>query len=211
MLPVAYLANLLLGIIVMYDHEQASDAVWTQLLTVYSLLISGGIAILTQGMSRFHSSMTVFLVMSPLVRASSERSISGRTSNPLIVHYACRLRDTWVLRAASPARQDPFQQPQTSPPSAPCCRLLAPFARTLDIHESCGRQLFHGRKSLRYAGGQRRCHHTESYFHPLPRCGGRDCRLPRVLPRWSVDTSHHRDLRPVYAPHCRARIRSYTK
>ncbi|KAJ7876558.1 hypothetical protein B0H13DRAFT_2200841 [Mycena leptocephala] len=78
----AYLANLLLGIIVMYDHEQASDAVWTQLLTVYSLLISGGIAILTQGLSRFHSSMTVFLVMSPLSTTLVVYAILGFCGRP---------------------------------------------------------------------------------------------------------------------------------
>ncbi|KAF7333111.1 hypothetical protein MVEN_02376500 [Mycena venus] len=62
----AYLANLLLGIVVMYDPEEASGAVWAQLLTVYSLLISAIIAIYTKGLSRFHSGMTVFLVLSPL-------------------------------------------------------------------------------------------------------------------------------------------------
>ncbi|KAJ7289840.1 hypothetical protein C8J57DRAFT_1629076 [Mycena rebaudengoi] len=62
----AYLANLLLGIIVMYDSKEASQAVWTQLVTVYSLLISASIAIGTNGLSRFHSEMTVLLVGSPL-------------------------------------------------------------------------------------------------------------------------------------------------
>ncbi|KAJ7213382.1 hypothetical protein GGX14DRAFT_563706 [Mycena pura] len=62
----AYLANLLLGIIVMYDSKEASQAVWTQLVTVYSLLISASIAIGTNGLSRFHSEMTVLLVLSPL-------------------------------------------------------------------------------------------------------------------------------------------------
>ncbi|KAJ6526032.1 hypothetical protein B0H19DRAFT_1338928 [Mycena capillaripes] len=61
-----YLANLLLGIVVMFDPEEATEAVWAQLLTVYSLLISGVIAIGTQNLSRFHSRMTVFLVLSPL-------------------------------------------------------------------------------------------------------------------------------------------------
>lgn len=70
--PSAYLANLLLGIVGMYSPEDASDAVWAQLLTVYSLLVSGIIAIGTQSLlSRFHSGMTVLLVLSPLVRASS--------------------------------------------------------------------------------------------------------------------------------------------
>ncbi|KAJ7126669.1 hypothetical protein C8R44DRAFT_779216 [Mycena epipterygia] len=62
----AYLANLLLGIVVMYNPEEASAGVWTQLLTVYSLLISGIIALGTHNLSRFHSGMTVFLVLSPL-------------------------------------------------------------------------------------------------------------------------------------------------
>ncbi|KAJ7095992.1 hypothetical protein C8R43DRAFT_1244471 [Mycena crocata] len=62
----AYLANLLLGIIVMYNPKASTEGVWTQLVTVYSLLISGIIAISTQNLSRFHSGMTVFLVMSPL-------------------------------------------------------------------------------------------------------------------------------------------------
>ncbi|KAJ7909848.1 hypothetical protein B0H13DRAFT_2013617 [Mycena leptocephala] len=65
-----YLANLLLGIVVMYDsnHDSgaATAAVWSQLVTVYSLLISAATAIGTHGLSRFHAEMTVFLVMSPL-------------------------------------------------------------------------------------------------------------------------------------------------
>ncbi|KAJ7032548.1 hypothetical protein C8F04DRAFT_654546 [Mycena alexandri] len=62
----AYLANLLLGIILMYSPTEASTAVWTQLLTVYSLLVSGIIAISSDNLTRFHSGMTTFLVMSPL-------------------------------------------------------------------------------------------------------------------------------------------------
>ncbi|KAF8198774.1 hypothetical protein K438DRAFT_1966738 [Mycena galopus ATCC 62051] len=62
----AYLANLLLGIVVMYDPKEASGGVWAQLLTVYSLLISAMIAIYTKGLTRFHSGMTVLLVLSPL-------------------------------------------------------------------------------------------------------------------------------------------------
>ncbi|KAJ7150529.1 hypothetical protein C8R43DRAFT_1067973 [Mycena crocata] len=62
----AYLVNLLLGIVLMYSPAEASTAVWTQLLTVYSLLISSIIAIGNGEMSRFHSGMAVFLVMSPL-------------------------------------------------------------------------------------------------------------------------------------------------
>lgn len=65
----AYMANLLLGIVLMYHPEESATAVWTQLLTVYSLLISGLIAIGAASLSRFHSEMTIFLVMSPLVRA----------------------------------------------------------------------------------------------------------------------------------------------
>ncbi|KAJ6587487.1 hypothetical protein DFH09DRAFT_976835 [Mycena vulgaris] len=62
----AYMANLLLGIVLMYSPAESSTAVWTQLLTVYSLLISAIITIGDGNMSRFHSGMTVFLVMSPL-------------------------------------------------------------------------------------------------------------------------------------------------
>ncbi|KAJ7268086.1 hypothetical protein B0H12DRAFT_1097024 [Mycena haematopus] len=62
----AYLANLLLGIVLMYSPEESATAVWTQLLTVYSLLVSGLIAIGDSSLSRFHSGMTIFLVMSPL-------------------------------------------------------------------------------------------------------------------------------------------------
>ncbi|KAJ6587495.1 hypothetical protein DFH09DRAFT_1307723 [Mycena vulgaris] len=62
----AYTTNLLLGIVLMYSPAESSTAVWTQLLTVYSLLISAIIAIANTNMLRFHSEMTVFLVMSPL-------------------------------------------------------------------------------------------------------------------------------------------------
>ncbi|KAJ7087982.1 hypothetical protein B0H15DRAFT_295009 [Mycena belliarum] len=62
----AYMANLLLGIVLMFHPAEASTAFWTQLLTVYSLLISGLISIASQGMTRVHSRLLVFLVMSPL-------------------------------------------------------------------------------------------------------------------------------------------------
>ncbi|KAJ7660595.1 hypothetical protein B0H17DRAFT_1094972 [Mycena rosella] len=62
----AYMANLLLGIVLMYSPKEASAAVGTQLLTVYSLLVSGIIAIGDGDLLRFHADMTVFLVMSPL-------------------------------------------------------------------------------------------------------------------------------------------------
>ncbi|KAJ6462426.1 hypothetical protein C8R45DRAFT_525680 [Mycena sanguinolenta] len=61
-----YLANFLLGIVLMYSPDDAATAVWAQLLTVYSLLVSGLIAIGNGSLSRFHSEMTIFLVMSPL-------------------------------------------------------------------------------------------------------------------------------------------------
>ncbi|KAF7364054.1 hypothetical protein MSAN_01064200 [Mycena sanguinolenta] len=61
-----YLANFLLGIILMYSPEDTETSVWAQLLTVYSLLVSGVIAIGNTNLSRFHSEMTIFLVMSPL-------------------------------------------------------------------------------------------------------------------------------------------------
>ncbi|KAJ7148367.1 hypothetical protein C8R46DRAFT_1010115 [Mycena filopes] len=73
----AYLANLLLGIILMYSPKEASTAVWTQLLTVYSLLVSGMIAITGASLSRFHSGMTIFLVMSPLSSTLVVYSILG--------------------------------------------------------------------------------------------------------------------------------------
>ncbi|KAJ7085340.1 hypothetical protein C8R43DRAFT_313998 [Mycena crocata] len=72
-----YLVNLLLGIVVMYNPNESSDAVWTQLLTVYALLVSGAIAIATHGISRFHSGQTVLLVMSPLSIALFVYAILG--------------------------------------------------------------------------------------------------------------------------------------
>ncbi|KAJ7290550.1 hypothetical protein C8J57DRAFT_1459058 [Mycena rebaudengoi] len=61
-----YFVNFLLGIVIIYNHKNAAAAVWSQLLMVYSLLIGAAIAIGTGSLSRFHSGMTVFLVMSPL-------------------------------------------------------------------------------------------------------------------------------------------------
>jgi hypothetical protein len=81
-MPSAYLSNLLLGIIVMYDSKEASQAMWTQLVTVYSLLISASIAIGTNGLSRFHSEMTVLLVLSPLVGGSSRIRYSKYFADP---------------------------------------------------------------------------------------------------------------------------------
>ncbi|KAK7018935.1 hypothetical protein R3P38DRAFT_2979634 [Favolaschia claudopus] len=73
----AYLANLLLGIIIMFSPAESATAVWTQLLTVYSLLISGLIAIGSSSLSRFHSSLTIFLVMSPLSSTLVVYAIQG--------------------------------------------------------------------------------------------------------------------------------------
>ncbi|KAJ7913247.1 hypothetical protein B0H13DRAFT_1874066 [Mycena leptocephala] len=78
----AYMANLLLGIVLMFSPQESSTAVWTQLLTVYSLLISGIIAIGEGSLSRFHSGMTIFLVMSPLSSALVVYAILGFCGRP---------------------------------------------------------------------------------------------------------------------------------
>ncbi|KAK7001451.1 hypothetical protein R3P38DRAFT_1795951 [Favolaschia claudopus] len=78
----AYLANLLLGIILMFSPSESATAVWTQLLTVYSLLISGIIAIMNSNLSRFHSQMTTFLVMSPLSSTLVVYAILGTCGRP---------------------------------------------------------------------------------------------------------------------------------
>ncbi|KAF8145803.1 hypothetical protein K438DRAFT_539295 [Mycena galopus ATCC 62051] len=78
----AYLANFLLGIVIIYDPEHASEGVWAQLLTVYSLIISAIIAIYTKGLSRFHSGMTIFLVLSPLSWALGVYAILGFFGRP---------------------------------------------------------------------------------------------------------------------------------
>ncbi|KAK7013741.1 hypothetical protein R3P38DRAFT_1452777 [Favolaschia claudopus] len=78
----AYLANLLLGIIIIYHPEEAAQGVWTQLLTVYSLLISAVIAVYTKGLTRFHSGMTVFLVLSPLSLTLLVYSLLGFFNRP---------------------------------------------------------------------------------------------------------------------------------
>ncbi|KAF8193228.1 hypothetical protein K438DRAFT_1829324 [Mycena galopus ATCC 62051] len=78
-----YLLNLLLGIVIMYDPKEASAGVWTQLLTVYSLLISAIVAVLTnKGLTRFHSGMTVFLVFSPLSLSLLVYTILGFCGRP---------------------------------------------------------------------------------------------------------------------------------
>ncbi|KAF7368494.1 hypothetical protein MVEN_00172600 [Mycena venus] len=77
-----YLANLLLGIIIMYSPEYASEGVWTQLLTVYSLLISGFIAIGSRSLSRFHGGQTVFLIMSPLSATLVVYAVLGFCGRP---------------------------------------------------------------------------------------------------------------------------------
>ncbi|KAK6995961.1 hypothetical protein R3P38DRAFT_3073606 [Favolaschia claudopus] len=78
----AYLASLLLGIIIIYHPEEAAQGVWTQLLTVYSLLISAIIAVYTKGLTRFHSGMTVFLVLSPLSLTLLVYTILGFIGRP---------------------------------------------------------------------------------------------------------------------------------
>ncbi|KAJ6453520.1 hypothetical protein C8R45DRAFT_1192711 [Mycena sanguinolenta] len=78
----AYLANLLLGIIIMYDPKEAADTVWAQLVTVYSLVLSAIIAIYTKGLTRFHAGMTVFLVLSPLSFTLAVYAILGFFGRP---------------------------------------------------------------------------------------------------------------------------------
>ncbi|KAJ6476409.1 hypothetical protein C8R45DRAFT_1009910 [Mycena sanguinolenta] len=78
----AYLANLLLGIVIMYDPKEASGGVWAQLLTGYSLVISAVIAIYTKGLTRFHAGMTVFLVLSPLSCTLGIYTILGFLGRP---------------------------------------------------------------------------------------------------------------------------------
>ncbi|KAJ7448431.1 hypothetical protein B0H11DRAFT_343830 [Mycena galericulata] len=79
-----YLGNSLLGIVIIYDPEKASDSVWAQLLTIYSLLISGAIAIGIGGLSHFHSLMTAYLVMSPLryERETKTKTRQGTAPSP---------------------------------------------------------------------------------------------------------------------------------
>ncbi|KAF8205484.1 hypothetical protein K438DRAFT_1963926 [Mycena galopus ATCC 62051] len=77
-----YLANLLLGIVLMYSPAESATAVWTQLLTVYSLLVSGIIAIGSHSLSRFHTGMTVFLVMSPLSSSLLIYAVLGFCGRP---------------------------------------------------------------------------------------------------------------------------------
>ncbi|KAF7337833.1 hypothetical protein MVEN_02006200 [Mycena venus] len=74
----AYMANLLLGIVLMYSPEKSATAVWTQVLTVYSLLISGIIAIGNASLSRFHSGMTIFLVIPLRLSSTPSLAFCGR-------------------------------------------------------------------------------------------------------------------------------------
>ncbi|KAJ7663607.1 hypothetical protein B0H17DRAFT_308319 [Mycena rosella] len=78
----AYMANLLLGIVLMYSPKEASAAVWTQLLTIYSLLVSGIIAIGNGDMLRSHAQITVFLVMSPLSSTLFVYAVLGCCGRP---------------------------------------------------------------------------------------------------------------------------------
>ncbi|KAF7362852.1 hypothetical protein MVEN_00635000 [Mycena venus] len=66
----------------MYSPENASEGVWTQLLTVYSLLISGIIAIGSQSLSRFHAGQTIFLIMSPLSATLVVYAVLGFCGRP---------------------------------------------------------------------------------------------------------------------------------
>ncbi|KAJ7342646.1 hypothetical protein DFH08DRAFT_811719 [Mycena albidolilacea] len=110
---VAYLANLLLGIIVMYDSKEVSQAVWTQLVTVYSLLISASIVIGTNGLSRFHSEMTVLLVLSPLLLAlvyvsPSENSQAAQRTSAM--QRTSAARRTSAVQRTSATRRTSVQQ-----------------------------------------------------------------------------------------------------
>ncbi|KAF7373200.1 hypothetical protein MSAN_00528600 [Mycena sanguinolenta] len=90
----AYLASFLLGTIIMFDPKEASDSVYAQLLTVYSLVISAIIAIYTKGLTRFHAGMTVFLVLSPLSFTLGVYAILGFFGRPhRIDHVLSRRRE----------------------------------------------------------------------------------------------------------------------
>jgi hypothetical protein len=105
----AYMANLLLGIVLMFSPQESSTAVWTQLLTVYSLLISGIIAIGEGSLSRFHSGMTIFLVMSPLVGTPSLHFLLNVNCH-IVLSPGC-LRHPRFLRAPPSSRHHPVKAP----------------------------------------------------------------------------------------------------
>ncbi|KAK7683465.1 hypothetical protein QCA50_013299 [Cerrena zonata] len=61
-----YVTNLCLSILVFYSPKGAKSAFWSQVLSIYAVLITCGIAILQASLTRFHAAIAVVLTGSPL-------------------------------------------------------------------------------------------------------------------------------------------------
>ncbi|KAI0795477.1 hypothetical protein C8Q75DRAFT_746219 [Abortiporus biennis] len=61
-----YVTSFCLSLVVFYSPEEAEEAFWAQLLTVYSLLITCAIAIFQRSLTRFHAIVAVVMAGSPL-------------------------------------------------------------------------------------------------------------------------------------------------
>ncbi|KAF8522715.1 hypothetical protein BU17DRAFT_15407, partial [Hysterangium stoloniferum] len=61
----AYLTNFLVATIIFYNENVPKDPIWSQILTVYSLLIACFISILRQELSRIHAIIAVVIASSP--------------------------------------------------------------------------------------------------------------------------------------------------
>ncbi|KAF8522707.1 hypothetical protein BU17DRAFT_44486 [Hysterangium stoloniferum] len=61
----AYLTNFLVATIILYNKEVPKDPIWSQMLTVYSLLIACAISILRKELSRIHAIIAVVIASSP--------------------------------------------------------------------------------------------------------------------------------------------------
>ncbi|KAI0795476.1 hypothetical protein C8Q75DRAFT_452804 [Abortiporus biennis] len=61
-----YVTSFCLSLVIFYSPEEAEAAFWSQLLTVYSLLITCAIAIFQKSLTRFHAIVAVVMAGSPL-------------------------------------------------------------------------------------------------------------------------------------------------
>ncbi|CAL1708936.1 unnamed protein product [Somion occarium] len=62
----SYITNLCLSILIFYSPKSAEDAFWSQVLSIYSLLITCVVSIFQTSLTRFHAAIATVITGSPL-------------------------------------------------------------------------------------------------------------------------------------------------
>ncbi|KAK7683451.1 hypothetical protein QCA50_013283 [Cerrena zonata] len=62
----SYITNICLSLLIFYSPERAKEAFWSQVLSIYAVLITCAISIFQTSLTRFHAGIAVVLTGSPL-------------------------------------------------------------------------------------------------------------------------------------------------